>query len=274
MIELFKIRSTFQFFRKHVTGGLKNQIFELLLACCLLSTVNCVTPVFAQNPTGEEILNLIDQNYRAENRVSTSKMVIHGRRGSRTLEAKSWIQGTEKSFTEYLAPAREKGTKMLKLEEQLWTYSPSTDRTIKISGHMLRQSVMGSDLSYEDFMEDPELHKLYSAEIIAEENFNERPCWVLELTAIKKDVSYHSRKIWVDRERYIPLQENRYAKSGKLLKTTEIKEIMRKANRWVAKHVIFKDVLKKGNGTELFIESIDFDADIPNHIFSKAALRK
>ncbi|MFQ5864925.1 MAG: outer membrane lipoprotein-sorting protein [bacterium] len=78
-----------------------------------------------------------------------------------------------------------------------------------------------------------------------EENMAERTCWVLQLTAIKQDVAYHSRKIWVDKERYIPLREDRYAKSGKLLKTTEVKEVMKVGERWVYKHVIFKDVLKR-----------------------------
>lgn len=49
------------------------------------------------------------------------------------------VKGDHKGYTEYLAPAREKGTKMLKLENQLWIYSPATDRTIQIAGHMLRQ---------------------------------------------------------------------------------------------------------------------------------------
>lgn len=100
----------------------------------------------AQTPTGEEILRRIDQNIVAENRTATSSMIIHGPRRSRSLRAKSWVQGTEKSFTEYLAPAREKGTKMLKIGDQLWMYSPQTDRIIRIAGHMLRQSMMGSDL--------------------------------------------------------------------------------------------------------------------------------
>ena len=50
------------------------------------------------------------------------------------------------SYTEFLSPPREAGTKMLKLQDELWTYTPATDRVIRISGHMLRQSVMGSDL--------------------------------------------------------------------------------------------------------------------------------
>lgn len=262
------------FSRQYSVGSRQRNYATLVFAYCLLLTVNCVSLTFAQQPSGEEILKRIDKNFRAANRVSVTKMIIHGRRASRTVKAKSWIQGIEKSFTEYLAPAREKGIKMLKLKDQLWTYSPSTDRTIKISGHMLRQSVMGSDLSYEDFMEDPELHKIYIAENVGEEILGGRPCWVLVLTAAKKDIAYFSRKIWVDKERYLPLKENRYAKSGKLLKTTEVKEVMKVENRWVFKHVIFKDVLKKGNGTEFFMESVQFDVDIPGYVFSKAALRK
>ena len=97
----------------------------------------------AQYPPAEEILKKIDANLVSKNRIATTTMIIHGRRGSRSVSAKSWIQGVEKSFTEYLAPPREKGTKMLKIGDQLWMYSPATDRIIRIAGHMLRQSLMG-----------------------------------------------------------------------------------------------------------------------------------
>jgi len=239
-----------------------------------------VTAAFAvsfgwpQTPTGDEILKKVDENITSENKVLVSEMIVHGRRGTRTMEAKSWIEGTEKSFTEYLSPARERGTKMLKLEDQLWMYSPSTDRTIMISGHMLRQSVMGSDLSYEDMMEDPKLMNLYTAEVVGEEIYLDRPCWVLELMAKSEDVAYYSRKIWVDKERYVILKENRYAKGGKLLKTTEIKEVEWMEDRWVPTHVIFKDVLKTGEGTEFILKSIEFGVDIPEYLFTKASLRK
>jgi outer membrane lipoprotein-sorting protein len=225
-------------------------------------------------PAGDWVLKRVDENIGSDNKVSTSEMVIHGRRGSRSIKSKSWLQGMDKSFTEYLAPAREKGTKMLKLEDQLWIYMPSTDRTIKISGHMLRQSVMGSDLSYEDFMEDPELTKLYEAKVVAEEVFLERPCWVLELTSKGGDIAYHSRKIWVDKERFVSLKEERFAKSGKLLKTFTVIKVSRIQNRWIPTQVVFKDELKSGKGTEFFLESIELNANIPEHVFTKAFLRK
>ena len=230
--------------------------------------------VHARPPSGAEILERVDRNMSSETRVFSSKMVIHGRRGSRTVVSKSWAEGEEKAFTEYLAPAREKGTKMLKLKDKLWMYSPSTDRTIQISGHMLRQSVMGSDLSYEDMMEDKKLTHHYQAVVTGSEAVEGFQCWVLELTAKTRDVAYYKRKLWVDQSREIPLREDLYAKSGKLLKKLDLKDVVKIEGRWFPQRMIFKDMLKKGRGTEFVFEDIRFDQEIPEHIFTKAALRR
>jgi outer membrane lipoprotein-sorting protein len=231
-------------------------------------------PGFSQTPGGKDILDKIDQNMSSDSRVFTSKMVIHGRRGSRTVESKTWAVGEIKSFTQYLAPAREKDTKMLKLEDQLWMYSPSTDRTIQISGHMLRQSVMGSDLSYEDMMDDKKLQTHYTAEVIGTDTIDSRLCWILELQAKTKDVAYEMRKLWVDQKRYLPLKQELYAKSGKLLKRMELSEIVQIENRWYPKHILFKDMLKDGKGTEFMVDEIEFNVEIPEYRFSKASLRR
>jgi len=241
-------------------------VYALCLSLCL-----CLA---AEAPSGEWILNKVDENNYADTRIAVSEMVIHLARNTRTVRAKSWVEGADKSFTEFLYPPRDAGTKMLKLGNELWVYTPSTDRTIKISGHMLRQSVMGSDLSYEDMMEDHKLIDQYYASVAGEDTVLGRKCWVVELTAKSTDVSYHSRKTWVDKERYVPLRENRYAKSGKLLKTTEVKSVSQHQGRWVADRVSFKDALKAGEGTEFVLDSIRFDVRIPDIIFSKASLRR
>jgi len=235
-----------------------------------------IVPVllFSQIPSAEDIIKRVDKNTISDTKVVVSKMIIYGRRGERTVEAKSWQRNINDSFTEYLAPAREKGTKMLKLGNQLWTYSPSTDRIILISGHMLRQSVMGSDLSYEDLMEDPFLQNIYNAEIAGTDTILDRTVWILELEAKKEDAAYDKRKIWVDKERYIILKENLYAKSGKLLKQIDIHDVERMEGRWVAKSLTYKDVLKEGEGTKMIIHSIEFNKKIPDYVFSKASLRK
>lgn len=241
----------------------------------------CLTLLFytssatAQTLTGQEMLQRIDANMAVDQAVSMSTMIVHGRTGSRTITSKSWNKGRDQAFVEYLSPAREKGKKMLKLEDKIWTYTPEpTDRIITISGHLLRQSVMGSDLSYEDVTENDYLAEMYDGEVMAEDEMNGQPCYVLQLTAKEQDISYYSRKLWVDSEHWLPLREERYAKSGKLLKTAEILEIFQVAERWYPKKMIFKDALSSGKGTEYIIDSIDFDVEIPEHLLTKAALRK
>jgi outer membrane lipoprotein-sorting protein len=225
-------------------------------------------------PSGESVLKQVDANMASESSISTSQMVIHGRRNSRTVESKSWSEGEDSAFTEYLAPAREKGTKMLKLGDRLWMYSPATDRTIQLSGHMLRQSVMGSDLSYEDMMDDPHLANLYTAEVTGSETVDERLCWVLQLTAKVDDVAYQTRRLWVDQGRMVPVRQELYAKGGKLLKRIDLSGFKQVDDRWYPMRMTFKDMLKNGKGTEFIFVDIKFDALIPDHILTKAALRR
>ena len=220
------------------------------------------------------ILETVDDNMSSENRVFESDMIIHGRRSSRTIGSRTYSVGDKQSFTEYLSPAREQGTKMLKLEDKLWIYSPSTDRTIQISGHMLRQSVMGSDLSYEDMMDDRKLTEIYDATLVGNEDIDGRDCYVLDLAASVDDVAYHSQKMWIDAERYVPLKQEMFAKSGQLLKRTTLSDVQKIQGRWFPMTMVYKDMLKDGKGTEFRMTSARFDQEIPDYIFTKAALKQ
>jgi outer membrane lipoprotein-sorting protein len=245
---------------------MKNLLVLLITSLLSLQTM--------ANPDGETILKKVDANMTSTTRVFESQMVVHGRREDRTITSKGYAKGADQSFTEYLAPERERGTKMLKLEDRLWTYSPSSDRTIQISGHLLRQSVMGSDLSYEDMMERRKLIDMYDAKIVGEETFDGRKVWILELNAKVEDVAYVKRKEWIDQERFIPLQEELFAKSGQLLKKTVMSDVTKVGNRWVPQKTNYKDMLKDGKGTDFILITIQFDVAIPDYIFSKASLKK
>ena len=223
----------------------------------------------------QDIIRAMDDNLNAKSRILTSKMIVHGRRSSRTIESKNWVIGIDLAFTEYLSPPREKGTKMLKLGDKLWTYSPQTDRVIQISGHMLRQSVMGSDMSYNDMMEDRPLVELYEATLDGSVEVDGRDHWIMLLEAKVKGLSYPKRRAWIDKEYLLPTKEELYAKSGKLLKTSTMDGIKKVKGRWFPSRFIYKDELKRNSkGTEWIIDEIEFDVEIPRSRFSKALLRK
>ena len=228
-----------------------------------------------QELSAEKLVDAIDSNLNAKSRVLKSTMIVHGRRTSRTIVSKSWVKGINQAYTEYLAPPREAGTKMLKSGDKLWTYSPQTDRVIQISGHMLRQSVMGSDMSYTDMMEDRPLVDLYNATIEGSEIIDGREHWILFLEAKITGLSYPKRRLWIDNEYLLPMKEELYAKSGKLLKTTSMDGVKKIQGRWFPSRFNYKDELKRNSkGTEWLIEDVVFDTEIPEARFEKAILRK
>ena len=238
----------------------------------VLFAVLSTTQIQAQDAIA--ILNKVDDNMNSKTNITKSDMIIYGRRNSRTVTSIGYSEGNNKSFSEYLAPEREKGTKMLKLEDNLWIYSPSTDRTIQLSGHMLKQSLMGSDLSYEDMMENRKLTDMYGAEIAGEEIIDGRKVVVILLKAKVENVAYHSRKEWIDAERFVPLKEELYAKSGQLLKKITLSDVKKIDRRWYPTKMNYKDMLKDGKGTDFIVKEIQFDVAIPEYMFTKASLKK
>lgn len=243
--------------------------------CCLLILFNFSLSAIAENLSGEEILKKIDQNMWYDSLSSRAKMRIHNRKRIDEKEMLSYAKGKEKSFTELLSPAREKGTKFLKLGDKLWMYLPSVEKVIQISGHMLRKPMMGSDFSYEDMLEGSQkLTELYDCQLIGEGKFGEYDCYVLELTAIKRNVTYHRRKIWVVKDKFIAVKEELYAKSGMLMKELIVKKIEQFKGRYYPTHITMMNKLRKGTKTEVVLTDLNFDMEIEDMIFSKRNLRR
>jgi hypothetical protein len=133
---------------------------------------------------------------------------------------------------------------------------------------------MGSDLSYEDITENRKLRDIYNAEVTGSENINGRDCYIVELRGKHENITYYSRKLWVDKERWLPLKEERYAKSGKPLKRSELLEVAPIENRWYPKRILYNDLMQNGDGTEYIIDSLKLHIDIDKSRFTKAALKK
>jgi outer membrane lipoprotein-sorting protein len=228
-----------------------------------------------ENPTAFDILDKIDQNMVFETAYTETDMIITIRNRTITKSLISYAEGNEKSYIEFLSPARDKGTKMLKLNDIVKVYFPSAERVMRLSGHMLRQSMMGSDFSYEDMTErSKKLREEYSGEIKGDEAIDERPCYVLVLTSKMKKQTYFTRKMWVDKERFIGLKEELYAKSGKLLKVAYAEGIKTFKNRFYPTKITMEDRLRKNSKTEVVLKKIDFDIPIPPGTFSERRLMK
>ncbi|MGE5573801.1 MAG: outer membrane lipoprotein-sorting protein [Bacteroidota bacterium] len=222
----------------------------------------------AADPTAREIVSRMDANSYMASAHFVAKFVI--RAGSReiTKEMEGWVVGNQKAAVTFLNPG-DRGTKYLKLGDELWMFFPDAEDLVKISGHMLKQGMMGSDFSYQDALESEKMGELYEFKLAGVEEYEGARCYVLEATALPgKQVSYPKRKIWVDSERFVARREELYAASGRLLKVSRVEELKEKGGRTYASKVVMEDKLKRGSLTAFIIEQIEFDVEIPDDVFS------
>lgn len=139
---------------------------------------------------------------------------------------------------------------------------------------MLTQGMMGSDFSYQDLMESDKLTDLYRFKLLGEEKLDGRQCYVLEGVAVEgKEVSYYRRKSWVDKERFVGLREELYARSGRLLKVMTASAVKQFGNRWYPVESVMVDKLRRNTRTEFRVKSIQFNPKIPAGTFTLEKLR-
>ncbi|AZR72178.1 outer membrane lipoprotein-sorting protein [Anoxybacter fermentans] len=222
--------------------------------------------------TAEEIMKKVeDFQYADSVKMEVEMLIVNGKR--QMTKTMTLLSRDSSALVEFTNP-RDRGTKFLKIEDDLWMYFPDAEEVIKISGHMLEQGMMGSDFSYQDAMESEKLTELYDYSIIREEELDGRSCYVVE--GIAKEgakVSYYRRVSWIDKERFVILKEELYAQSGKLLKLLKTKKVEKIDGRWYVTESVMENKLRRNTRTEFRILSIEFNPEIPEDTFSLHNLR-
>lgn len=240
----------------------------------LLAVFFLLFPALAQAATGDEILAGIDKNLTFDLRESWLAMTVTKAGRAKTYRMHSLARGEEEMAMEFLEPARDKGTKMLKKGDDLWMFMPSVEKTQKISGHMLRQGLMGSDMSYEDLMEWSKWRVQYTPTVLGEELLDGHKVWKVELKAKDTTISYPRRLIWVDQTTFIPSKQELYALSGMLLKTWTMTDARPTEGRVFPMRMVVADQLQKGSLTEIVFEKVTFAVKVADEVFSTRWLER
>ncbi|MDR2630735.1 MAG: outer membrane lipoprotein-sorting protein [Spirochaetaceae bacterium] len=243
----------------------------------VLFVLVAVTFTYGQAPSAAELLRRVDENEIYTTIEYEGEMIIEyqNRRYVKTLKA--WARENTDNFTEFTNP-EDRGTKYLKRGGRLYVYSPDTEEVMLISGHMLKESMMGSDLSYEDTLENEKLSARYNPVLTGSDIWNNngvsRDCWVLDLTAKRKTESYPKQKLWIDKETEDCLHYELFALSGAKLKEYNLKKIETIGGRRFPVETEIRDFLRRGSKTTLILKNIILDQPIPNSVFSTRNLER
>jgi outer membrane lipoprotein-sorting protein len=221
----------------------------------------------------DEILSRVDANmsFRSIRYVGRMEITVGGETRSKTMVAAA--QGSSKAFAEFTNP-EDRGVRYLKLDKNLWIYFPKEQDTVKISGHLLKEGMMGSDVSYEDALESSDFRTKYTATLRGEEPVGDRRCDVLELKAKVPTAAYDRWVIWIDAERYVTLKEEMYARSGKMLKASTTQEVTQISGRWFPARTQYVSKLRSNTSTVFTMTGVELDPKLDAQQFTMAALTK
>lgn len=226
-------------------------------------------PAAGETPSVDWLLDGLNDNLNSDTRSTTFTMTVVNPRRTKEYVITSYSRGNDEAVLEYLQPAREKGTKYLRRGGELWMYMPRIERTQKISGHMLRQGMGGSDMSYEDMTSSTDWRADYTGEVLGSEVVEGRPHYKVALTATRDDVTYHTRVIWVDAETRTPSKQDMYALSGLMVKRWQMSDIRRlEDGRYYPFAMRIEDSLTEGTYTDIVTTDLQLGVPVEDEVFS------
>jgi outer membrane lipoprotein-sorting protein len=217
--------------------------------------------------SAEQILQRLEDSQRFRTQEAEGTLVITDRFGARTKTFRSYAEGEDRMLLAFTNP-EEKGQKILRLAGEIYLYFPEAEEVLHLQGAALKESVLGSDFSYEDLTTEESLLSRYEPRLLGSERIEGRDHFVLELKARKRGAAYSLEKIWVDAERYVLRRAEYYALSGKLLKDMVVLEVKAVSGRFVMTRAIMRDRMKKDSSTELQLGRLRLDEPLPRDIFS------
>jgi len=241
-------------------------------AAVLITTMGTIQ---AQELTPRDIIIKIDATERYASSESMVKQIITTSGGKkRTLEIKSYTKDmNDKQLMIYMSPKRVKGDKILMLNDgdDIWFYTPKTDRVRHLASHARRQKVQGSDFAYED-MTGGTIEEDYAYKLLGEENVAGRTCYKFELIPTETGPHYSKLILWADKEKFLTLKID-YYEDDELLKRLNCHNVQLIDDHWYAMKLVMTNLLEGGQTVMETLE-IKFDVDLADKIFTTKNLKR
>lgn|GEM_PF-335972 len=186
---------------------------------------------------------------------------------SRVLEFRVWQKDQRYRLVRFDAPGEVKGLSMLSTgKDVMYVYSPQTDNVRRVASHAKRQTLLGSNLSYDD-MGSIDLSEAYAA------TFGEETATHQWLELKKKpdaDVGWETLKVRVDKK-HMMADEIAYIEGGKTVRV-QTRTRFEKIDGVPTYRQIDMKTLDDGLVTRLEVLEQKIGEDLPKSMFKKKNL--
>jgi hypothetical protein len=201
------------------------------------------------------------------------EMRIHRPGWERTSELKAWTRGREDALIRFTAPARDAGNATLKSGDNMWTYAPKLDRTIRLPYSLMSQSWAGSDFSYSDLSRSDKLLKHYDLELVNAETRDGHRLYTVEAVPHDDAPVVWGKERIVLRDDHVLLSHTFFDQDLEPFKRLETLEIAELGGRVFGKRMRMSRLDEPDRYTEIGYREAEFDVVLDDALFTLFALR-
>ena len=193
----------------------------------------------------------------------------------RSISFKSWGKGTELSLVYITGPAKDKGQSFLKIKNEMWSWNPSVNRTIKLPTSMLSQGWMGSDFTNDDLLNQRSIVVDYNHEIVGEETESGELCFkILLKPKPNAPVVWGKIVMWISKQHEIILKTEYYDEDQYPVKSEIGKGLKEMSGRYMPTIFELIPADEEGNKTIVTIDEIKFDIPLEDSFFSQQNMQR
>ena len=214
--------------------------------------------------------------------VSTSQMTLRNAQGeesirefsSKTLEVEN---DGDKSIFIFHHPKDVKGTATLTFTHKTgpddqWLYLPALKRVKRIASKNKSGPFLGSEFSFEDFsFQEVEKYKYL---FLREENYLNKPCFVVERIPLDPYSGYTKQIVWIDKKNYLVQKIHHYDRKFFHLKTQLFKDYRIYEGFFWQPHEIEMINHQNGKKSVLYFDEVKIKNGFTERDFSQNSLKR
>ncbi len=249
--------------------SIKNIIIVLLLSLFNSASADTLTVT----PTAYDIVKSAIDHWRGTSSYSEMTMTIHRPDWERSMSMRGWTEGDKLSLIRVTAPKKDVGNGSLLIDNNMWTFSPKVNRIIKIPSSMMNQSWMGSDFTNKDIAKADDIIEQFDHSLLKTEEHDGHTVYVIQSIPHEDSAIVWGREVLKIRDDHVLLEEQFYDQDDILVKTMVTLAIAEMDGRTIAQRQRMAKAETKDEWTEISVEIVDFDIDIPKSTFTLSNLR-
>jgi len=186
---------------------------------------------------------------------------------------RSWSRGDKLSLVRVVKPKKDAGNGTLLNDNNMWTYTPKINRIIKVPSSMMSQSWMGSDFSNKDISKSTDIIDQYEHELVSVEERDGHVFYTVSSVPHEEAAVVWGKEVLTVRDDYVLMEQQFWDQDGVLVKSMKTLEVEEMGGRAVAKIMRMGKVDTPEEWTQLTANSIEFDLELPENLFTLSNLR-